>query len=266
MYNCFFYLGEGDCALNDLFCGTTVGEDRAPIASAGDCVAGSVAVTNTLQLWGLNANAVMNVIRTPNWEVNALGGFRYLSLNEDFNMSTSITGVSGTPFAGESGNTDDDFATRNHFYGALLGLRGRGTYGPFSLESTLTAALGVNNETISINGIYNAYNFYNTTGPYGMFATPANSGTTSSNKFAVVPEVQVKLGYDITPTIRLTVGYDFLYLSNVVRPTDQIDRNMVKGQSYQQDPNSTSLAYPQRLDKTTDFYAQGVSVGLQARF
>jgi outer membrane immunogenic protein len=266
MYNSFFYLGEGGCALNDLFCGTTVGEDRAPIAAAPDCVTGSVAITNTLQLWGLHTNAVVNVIRTPTWEVNALGGFRYLSLSEDFNMHTAIAGLSGTPFAGQSGNTDDDFATRNHFYGALLGLRAGAVYGPFSLESTLTAALGVNNETISINGVYNAYSFYNTTGPYGMFATPANEGTTSSNRFAVVPEAQIKLGYDITPAVRVTVGYDFLYWSNVVRPTDQIDRNMVKGQSYQQDPNSTSLAYPQRLDKTTDFYAQGVSVGLQARF
>ena len=51
-----------------------------------------------------------------------------------------------------------------------------------------------------------------------------------------------------------------------MRPTDQIDRNVVKGQFFQEDPHSTSLAYPQRLDKTTDFYAQGLSVGLQARF
>lgn len=265
-YNSFLYLGEGMCVPGELVCGTGVGEDRAPIASSPDCVTGSVAITNTLQLWGMHADAVLNVIRTPTWDVSALGGFRYLSLTEDFNMHTAITGLSGTPFAGESGTTDDDFATRNHFYGALLGLRGRAAYGSFSLESTLTAALGINDETISINGVYHAYNFFNTTGPYGMFATPANEGTTSSNKFAVAPEAQIKLGYDITPTITLTVGYDFLYWSNVVRPTDQIDRNMVKGQSYQQDPNSTSLAYPQRLDRSTDFYAQGLSVGLQARF
>ena len=81
-----------------------------------------------------------------------------------------------------------------------------------------------------------------------------------------MPEAQIKLGYNITPAIRLIVGYDFLYWSNVVRPTDQIDRNVVKGQYYQEDPYSTSLAYPQRLDKTTDFYAQGVSIGLAARF
>ena len=220
-----------------------------------------------MDLWGLHANAVANVIRTPTWEVNALGGFRYLNLSEDFNLYSTITGISGSPFAGQAGFTDDDFATRNQFYGALLGLRASGSYGPFSLETTLTASLGVNHETIDINGYYQVSNFpLSTSGPYGIFATPANSGATSSNKFAVVPEAQIKLGYDITPAVRVTVGYDFLYWSNVVRPTDQIDRNLVKGQFFQEDPLSTSLAYPQRLDKTSDFYVQGLSVGLQARF
>ena len=70
----------------------------------------------------------------------------------------------------------------------------------------------------------------------------------------------------LATSLTLTVGYDFLYISNVVRPTDQIDRDVIKGQFFQEDPFSTSTSYPQRLDKTTDFYAQGVSVGLSARF
>ena len=141
-----------------------------------------------------------------------------------------------------------------------------GRFGRFSLESTLTAALGVNHEAVGIAGFYQAHSFLTTSGPYGIFATPANSGISSSNKFAVVPEAQIKLGYNITPAIRLIVGYDFLYWSNVVRPTDQIDRNVAKGQFYQEDRYSTSLAYPQRLDKTADFYTQGMSIGLAASF
>ena len=246
-------------------CGTGVGEDRTPVAIPGS-LTGAVAIKNTLELWGMQANAVANFIRTPNWDVSALGGFRYLNLTENFNMYASLAGISGSPFAGQSEFTDDNFGTRNQFYGALLGLRGRGMYGPFSLETTLTASLGVNHETIDIYGNYQATNFFlATTGPYGIFATPANSGVTSSNKLAVVPEVALKIGYDITPSIRVTIGYDFLYDSSVIRPTDQIDRNVIKGQFFQEDPEAQSLAYPQRMDKTTDFYAQGVSVGLKAR-
>jgi outer membrane immunogenic protein len=267
-YNAILYLPEGKCeVLPQLICGTGVGEDRSPVAIPGE-LTGSVAIKNTLELWGLHANAVANFIRTPTWDVSALGGFRYLSLSEDFNMYTTLAGISGSSFSGQSGYTDDNFATKNQFYGALIGLRGRGTYGPFSVETTLTASLGVNHETIDISGYYQSTNFsiVAPSGPYGIFATPANEGTTSSNKFAVVPEAQIKLGYEIMPAVTLTVGYDFLYWSNVVRPTDQIDRNLVKGQFFQEDPNSTSTSYPQRLDKTTDFYAQGLSVGLQAQF
>jgi hypothetical protein len=43
--------------------------------------------------------------------------------------------------------------------------------------------------------------------------------------FAVVPEVGIKLGYKIMPSIQLGIGYDFLFISNVLGPTDQIDRN-----------------------------------------
>jgi opacity protein-like surface antigen len=266
LYNSFFYLPEGRCGpARQPSCGTGVGEDRAPVAIPNE-LAGSVSISNTLQLWGLHANAVENVIRTPTWDLSALGGFRYLNLSENFNMYSTITGITGSAFASQSGFADDNFATQNQFYGALLGLRALGSFGPFSLESTLTAALGVNHEAIGIDGSYQAHGFFTTSGPYGIFATPANSGISSSNEFAVVPEAQIKLGYNITPAIRLIVGYDFLYGSNVVRPTDQIDRNVVKGQFYQEDPYSTSLAYPRRLDKTTDFYTQGVSIGLAARF
>jgi len=265
MYNGFFYLPEGRCGQGQRNCGTGVGEDRAPIAIPGD-LTGSVSISNTLQLWGLHANAVENVIRTPTWDVSALGGFRYLNLSENFNMGSFVSGVVGSQFAAQSGFTADNFATRNQIYGALLGLRALGRFGPFSLESTLTAALGVNNETISIDGFYVAHNFLTTSGPYGIFATPANSGTSTSNQFSVVPQAEIKLGYDITPAIRLTVGYDFIYASNVVRPTEQIDRNLVKGQYFQEDVHSTSLAYPQRLNRSTDFYTQGLSVGVAARF
>jgi Putative beta barrel porin-7 (BBP7) len=107
--------------------------------------------------------------------------------------------------------------------------------------------------------------FASTSGPYGIFAMPANEGAFSQTHFAVVPEVQVKVGYNITPSIAITVGYDFLYDSNVIRPGDQINRNIPKGQTFQQDGTAASLTSPARLFRTTDFYAQGISIGLVFR-
>jgi hypothetical protein len=80
----------------------------------------------------------------------------------------------------------------------------------------------------------------------------------------VVPEVGVKLGYNVAPALELTVGYDFLFISNVIRPTDQIDRNFSKGLPFLQDPTAT--VGPTRRFKTTSFYAQGVTLGVAFRF
>ena len=73
--------------------------------------------------------------------------------------------------------------------------------------------------------------------------------------------IQVKLGYDLTSNLRLTLGYDVLYLSNVIRPTDQIDRNIPKGNVFGQGGTVTTTGYPARLFRTTDFYAQGLNAG-----
>ncbi len=54
------YLPEGACGFGALFCGTGVGEDRSPVAIPNHLV-GSVAIKNTLDLWGLHANAVIEL-------------------------------------------------------------------------------------------------------------------------------------------------------------------------------------------------------------
>jgi len=76
--------------------------------------------------------------------------------------------------------------------------------------------------------------------------------------------VQVKLGYDVSPSMRLTVGYDFIYYSSVLRPTDQNDRSFSKGLPFGQDTSSTDG--PVRKMKITDFYAYGLNVEVSFRF
>jgi hypothetical protein len=251
-------------------------EDGVPV-SVPDDVAGKVSFKNSLNFWGVQANGVASLYRDGPWELSGLGGFRYLSLSESFNLRLDIVGVSGM-YTGESGWTGDQFSTANHFYGATLGMRGRYHFGPFSVEATGRLSLGADNEMLNVSGSFAEYNTpivsgtpgsanglrTVTTGPNGIFAQPSNEGSTSGTRFAVVPEIGIKLGYDVTPSMQLTIGYNFLYISSVLRPTDQIDRNFSKGLPFLQDPASTTG--PTRRFKTTDFYAQGFTVGVSYRF
>ena len=94
--------------------------------------------------------------------------------------------------------------------------------------ATGKVALGDMQQQTRINGVL-ASNDFNGLGPVqtfpgGYFALPTNSGTYTRDRFAVVPEANLSVGYQVNRVISVFAGYSFLYLSNVARPGEQIDR------------------------------------------
>jgi hypothetical protein len=252
------------------------GEDGLPAALYSDptrfdgnagVVQGGVRISNWIQLWGADANGVINLYRNGAWNVDGLAGFRYLDLSEQFNLMYDSEGVSGF-YKDLSGRAWDEFATENKFYGGNFGLRARYTDGSWSAELSACAAPGLNYEVQQVSGGFFSFNYTKPTasGPEGVFAQPANEGQTSSQRFAIIPDMQFKLGYALTPWLRATLGYEFLYYSNVIRPGDQINREIPKGQTFQQGKATDSTESPSRFFKTTDFYAHGLSFGLEFTF
>jgi hypothetical protein len=67
--------------------------------------------------------------------------------------------------------------------------------------------------------------------------------------------------------VRLTFGYQFLYWSRVARPGEQIDRVINPTQIPVFGGNQLlGPARPEPLFTTTDFWAQGLNLGLEVRF
>ena len=66
------------------------------------------------------------------------------------------------------------------------------------------------------------------------------------------------------------MGYQFLYINNVARPGEQIDRviNTSQGPAFTGDPSQTLVgpARPMYLGAQSDFWAQGARVGLEFRY
>ena len=210
---------------------------------------------------------VLKLYHLAAWDLFGLAGLRYLDLSETFALNCDIQGVSG-PYAGQSGVVHDRFETRNYFSGANFGLRARHLSGPLSVEISGRVALGLNHEVENVAGGFYSYNFTApyASGPEGVFAQPANEGRTSSDRFAMVPELQLKIGYALSSRLRATLGYDFLYFSNVLRAGDQLNRELPKGQTFNQADPTISSTSPVRLFKTTDFFTHGVSLGLEFVF
>ena len=87
----------------------------------------------------------------------------------------------------------------------------------------------------------------------GNYAT-LQIGRYATDRFALAPEGQLNIGYQLTPCIRAQIGYDFLYLSSVVRPGNQID-NTYDGMTHPLVPMTSS-----------SFWAQGLTLSLQFNF
>jgi hypothetical protein len=87
----------------------------------------------------------------------------------------------------------------------------------------------------------------------GNYAT-LQTGSYGTNKFAVSPALQCNVGYQFTPCIRATIGYNFMFLSNVVRPGNQID-NTYDG-----------IVHPLVPMVNTSYWTQGINLGLRVTF
>jgi hypothetical protein len=80
--------------------------------------------------------------------------------------------------------------------------------------------------------------------------------------------VGINVGYQLTEHLRAFVGYSFLYWTHVARPGDQIDRavNPTQLPLSTTAPQLTGPARPAPVLRDTDFWAQGISFGVEFRY
>ena len=110
----------------------------------------------------------------------------------------------------------------------------------------------------------------------GFFAQPSNDGKHRRNRMAVLGEGDVKVGHRLGGWGRVFVDYSFLYVNDVVRPGPHIDHNInVSRQAQPAHAAENGLPVPQHPNGPdlpafsfhgSDFWAQGLSVGLEFRF
>jgi hypothetical protein len=231
---------------------------------------GSVSVSEPSNLWGAEIDLRCNLCCSCGSRLDFLVGPRYLQLDEGLHIQESLLGLAGAgTLAGSHITVTDNFETHNHFYGGQVGLDYALTRGMWSLDVTGKLALGEMHQDVNISGSQvivspaGAVSVFNG----GLLALSSNSGHFSRDRFAVLPELGVTFGCQLTDWCRLTVGYSFLYCSSVVRPGDQIDRvlNPTLIPNFTTAPPS-GPARPAAFVRDTDFWAQGVNVGLEFRF
>ena len=226
-------------------------------------LAGNINIGSFSRLWGTEANLYCNLLRSGDLDAYLLVGARYLDLQEKIALSGTLT----TPGEVITDVFDESFRTRSQFVGGQIGARFDYQFGPLFAVVAPKVALGSTHEVVDINGSVTESGAGSVrTFPGAILTQPTNIGRQARDEFSVVPQVSFTLGWQIFPWVRVYGGYDFLYWNHVVRPGDQIDRNVNATQSVFQGGVLAGPATPAPRFSSTDFYVQGVSVGVQFRY
>jgi len=239
---------------------------------------GTFTVQAPSQLWGLELNGrcllCCGETCKGTYRIDVIGGARYLNLQEGIALIEDIqdenTAAVPAQQRGGSGHVEDHFNTANQFAGFQGGFDAQWRCGRWSADLRGKLALGAIAESLNIQGIntFSQANGSVTSFQGGLLAQPSNIGRHDRDGFSLVPEVACNVGYQVTDCLRGFVGYNFLYLSNVVRPGDQLDTVVNSSQIAMFPPPGTLVpaTRPAALFHTTDFWAQGLTLGLEFRY
>jgi hypothetical protein len=237
-------------------------EDSVLVSIPGVASGGVIVNSSLGEMYGGNWDLVINGYRTCNSELNVLVGGGYISLEERLRI-----------FQGQTLQRDvitrvsDHLSTINTIFTGDLGLKGNMKFGALSVGGMVKVGLGWSNQNSYADGatartIAGGPAAFT---PAGVLVVNSNTGKRTLNTFVVVPEVNANVRYRVFDWLEVFGGYNFLYISNVARPGDQIERAINPAQI----PSLGGLggvAPPLQPRNTTDFYLHGASVGLQVRF
>jgi hypothetical protein len=231
---------------------------------------GLLDITTVDRVQGWEINAVGNLFAGTRLRIDGLVGYRYFMVHEGLRINQlSLPSARTSPFDPSLIGVADQFDAHNRFHGGQFGLRADFHKGPVFFQLTAKAALGQNYEVVKVSGT--TISVVPGAVPQvlsgGLLGQATNTGRFVRQTYAVLPEGTAKVGFCFTDQSRFYVGYNFIYLSDAVRPGDQVDR-MVNPLLI---PTNGALAFggperPRTSLTRTDFWVQGLVIGLEYHY
>jgi hypothetical protein len=249
---------------------------------------GSVAVSARTQLQGYEVNLATNLVRLPIQDLpdggassitlGVLAGFRTVELHESLVITDNVTALAPGVLTFVGGPADppnsltisDRFRNYNHFYGGQVGGWARWQSGSLDAALAGKVALGTTQQLAITDGstTMNTPGATPTVNAGGILVQPSNTGRYYRTSFGFVPEMAFDLGYWLTPLVRLSVGYHFLYWNRVARPGDEIDTTVNPAQ-VPRDPrfgNGLGDNRPVFQFHSSDFWAMGLNFSVLVQY
>lgn len=193
-------------------------------------------------------------------------GFRQVTLDEGIRIDSFHQLDAATSFT-----LDESFRTSNQFNGIDVGWFHTRSIDYWNFDIGLRLAAGNTRQRVRIDGSTvltqdPAIGPSPVTRQGGLLALDSNIGNYERDEFSVIPELNLRVGYQLTDQLRATFGYTFLYWSNVVRPGDQIERIIDQDQIPNANAPNGEGIFPRFAFDNTDYWAQGLSFGMDYRW
>ena len=223
--------------------------------------AGTVTARADLNMLGAEASGYFLLGRSSDHRVDLVSGYTYNKLKDSTTLVSRTTDQfignlipDGTVFT-----TNDLFETENNFNGAHIGMLSSVIHKRISLSTLAKVSFGNMNQTASVRGFSRQeFNGAGANFPGGILTQQSNITEFSRNTFAFLPEMRVKMGYSLSESIQMTVGYSFMYWSSVALSGNQIDRTVDFSQALGGAPSTR----PAFSFADSGYWMQGVDLGL----
>ena len=269
--------------------------------------AGTITVNTSTRALGGEANLVYRLYQPQDQPggLTLLAGLRFFQLKEQFGEVTSSTTFGVPPggvvppgtlpppafgatfFPGAGGvfagtfygpalapyqvATADFVQTRNDFFGGQVGFRGDIGFGNWYIGVTGKFAAGYMRQRADLVG----YSTLTTgtglvsTQPGGLFTVAQDLGRHHKDRFAILPEGGVTLGYQVLSWLKVSAGYTYMWTNTVIRPTNTIspflNPNLVPV-SPLYNGAAPSAFVPRNVVNESDFHLHGFTAGVEISF
>ncbi len=245
---------NGGFGVEDAFLVAFRNGNNQPVSS------GTVTGRSDLNMIGAEASGYVLLGRSCDHRIDMLSGYTFNKLKDSVTLVSEVTDnftgnliPNGTIF-----RTNDLFETNNQFHGAHLGVLSTVMHKRISFSTMAKVAFGNMNQTVSVRG-FSSREFNGVAGfPGGIFTQPSNIGEYARNKFAFLPEMQIKMGYSLSECIQLTTGYSFMYWSSVALAGNQMDRTI----DFSQALGGPAAPRPAFNFVDSGYWMHGVNLGL----
>lgn len=258
---------EGDPILARPYFDTDLGGPSSLLVAFPGVSSGEVSVESNNRALGFDIFLRKLLLSGYCNRLDFIGGYHFSRVDDKVEISNNIVNqdINRAPL-GTTVMTVDEFKVDNEFHGGFIGVMGASEDGPLSWNVFAKVAFGNMNQEARISGSTTS----TVPGPgggsftdsLGLLALPSNIGTVDQDEFAIVPEVALTMGYNVSQNFRLTLGYTFIYWSEVALAGDLINNSIDASQL--SGSNGTEPGVPEL--KSQDFWYSGLSFGGSLRY